>query len=312
MASQGDGRATALLQWSLANAAPRSDGEAPPPPPRVEKKWIDALLQTDGEKMLARLKAFLAADASLADRLEALDDIAAYCETIDAANGLLRGGGLSAMLKALTDPSAEVRWRAAVVLCQCTQNNARFRQVLYENDGIPALRKLLDEQSQPQVVNKAVGALSAALRHSPTACVQFFSLLDGTAAMLRLLADHQSDLQLRQKLLFILSQLVADSPQLASQLLQPPSLSLIFAQLQQQSTQPPDVQLVEHALMLLQALTNQSADNVAALNQAGAVDKLKTLSQLLRSQPDKEAYDEAQKQLLSVVVKLSTKQHVGV
>jgi hypothetical protein len=275
----GDGRQTALLNWALANSQPRENVEQQPPP-QIDRKWMDILLTSETEKMKKALATFLDENTSLDDRRDALDEINEYCERIDTANDLPKINGLNPIIHATTDPSADIRWRAAYILGTCAQNNPEFQNKLFESGGIAALLNLLSMNETPEVRSKALFALSGVLRNNTNNC-NAFSRMNGFSALVR--SFRGTDVSFRRKLAFILNNLVREVPSIADLLIQKEESAAVLDQLSSD-----DNDLLFNTVDLLLTLTKSSPRNAKQYKEAGSVEKIQEM--LARTQPQPDTY----------------------
>jgi hypothetical protein len=273
----GDGRQTALLNWALANSQPRENIEQQPPP-QIDRKWMDILLTSETEKMKKALATFLDANTTLDDRKDALDEINEYCERIDSANDLPKINGLNPIIHATTDPSSDIRWRAAFVLGTCAQNNPEFQNKLFESGGIAALLQLLGTNETPEVRSKALFALSGVLRNNSNNC-NAFSRMNGFSTLVR--SFRGTDVSFRRKLAFILNNLVREVPSIADLLIQKEEALAVLDQL---SSDDPD--LLFNTVDLLLTLTRSSPRNAKQYKDVGAVEKIQELLTRTQAQPE--------------------------
>ena len=115
------------------------------------------------------------------DTLEILCD---YVDNLDYAKDFHKLGGYSIFASCFSSPHNEIRWRAANLIAELTQNNP-YCQEAAVNEGILAqLLNLLDKDSCELVKIKAMYAVSAITRDCPIGYSEF-EKLDGWSIILR-------------------------------------------------------------------------------------------------------------------------------
>eukprot|EP01085_Mycamoeba_gemmipara_P002056 Mycagemm_TRINITY_DN10053_c0_g2::TRINITY_DN10053_c0_g2_i1::g.2056::m.2056 type:complete len:308 gc:universal TRINITY_DN10053_c0_g2_i1:985-62(-) len=279
---------TNMLQWSIANTAPR-DANAPPftpqMPPEEYKKWSDVMFKDDASKMKELLRVLTTTGATVEERETALEELNFLTETLDNANDLSKLGGLPPLVAALSDPSAGIRQRASWTLGTCVQNNHPFQHLLMQGGGLEPLLKLLQEDPVPEVRSKALFCLSGLLCNNKEGCDEF-SRKGGWQAMVR--CFRRGDLNLARKLTFILNNFMKQMPAIKDLLIEPESAATILDLLQMD-----DTDLCEKTLTLLRSIMEQSPRNVKRYKEQGAEKRLQELDTRLRalSKEHQDAYD---------------------
>jgi len=134
-----------------------------------DKKILEALLKTDGDKMKFLINIFTDPRYSLEEKEAALEELESFVEKQQNAIAVLipSVNVLPPLLDGLRSPYEGIRWRSAWVLGTIVQNNPEAQKKALENQGLQVLLEAikweLKEGKSLKVLNKLVYALSGLL-----------------------------------------------------------------------------------------------------------------------------------------------------
>lgn len=90
----------------------------------------------------------------------ALESIADFVDNIDIANDFYKVGGFSIFAPCLNSPHSSIRWRAADIIAEVSQNNPFCQEKFLESGLFPTLLNMIDTDPAEMVRVKALYAVS--------------------------------------------------------------------------------------------------------------------------------------------------------
>ncbi len=170
----------------------------------VLKRCLDCLYQNSNEDL---------DDKMLEEKSKALEQIHYLLDVDGNATDLCLMGGLFVVHNYLKSPYSSLRWRAAEVIADATQNKPMSQETFKDLKGISTLIGILDSDDLDMVKVKAVYALSCATRcHEPS--LQEFFKCNGVAALVKCIASDFE--KLRTKAAFMLINLIREDESIIS------------------------------------------------------------------------------------------------
>lgn len=159
--------------------------------------------------ILAQGKAEELDENSLEEKSKALEEIQFLLDSDHNATDLHLIGGLTLITEYLSSPYSSLRWRAAEIVAEATQNKPVCQLAFTDSGGIAKLVKILNSDDIDIVKVKSMYALSCVIRNCGDALKSFLSLDGGLNA---LLASISSDFEkLKSKASFMITNLIAAS-----------------------------------------------------------------------------------------------------
>ncbi|XP_067015204.1 hsp70-binding protein 1 [Anabrus simplex] len=225
----------------------------------------------------------------------ALEVIADWVDNLDTANDFYKIGGFVIFRPCLDSAHSSLRWRAAEIIAELTQNNPFCQEKILEAGLLPPLLALLDSDPNEQVRVKALYGISCLVRENPLA-LDAFMKNGGFSVLLRAM---QSDIQkLQIKSAFLLSCLCARSNNIKDELCQMGFIEQLVGMVTDYHTP-----VLEH---LLGALVNMATEHNFSKDECRRpeLELRPKLIRLINSFKDKEEYrDECEyaQQLLQLV-----------
>eukprot|EP00794_Sanderia_malayensis_P008252 gene8252-9134_t len=204
-----------LKDWS-DNPAERLDPE--------RQKWlretIDQLLKNSDTQILKHCLDCLTStgaeetnEENLESKSKALDEIHNLLDLDSNATDLNLMGGIYIVTSYLKSQYSSLRWRAAEIIADVTQNKPVCQEVVVKANTIPRLVEILKTDEVDLVKVKALYALSCATRHFSPALTVFLQS-DGVAALLESLKSNFE--KLRTKAAFMLINLINEDETVVS------------------------------------------------------------------------------------------------
>ncbi|GLH13986.1 Uncharacterized protein GBIM_18445 [Gryllus bimaculatus] len=145
----------------------------------------------------------------------ALETISDYVDNMDTANDFHKIGGFCIFRPCLGSAHSSLRWRAAEIIAELTQNNPYCQERILEAQLLPVLSSLVDNDPNEQVKVKALYAISCLVRENKKALKEF-NEKNGYSVILRAM---QSDIEkLKIKSAFLLSSLCSQNEQIKDEL----------------------------------------------------------------------------------------------
>ncbi|XP_069683764.1 hsp70-binding protein 1 [Periplaneta americana] len=146
---------------------------------------------------------------------QALEQIAAYVDNMDTANDFHKIGGFCIFRPCLDSAHGSLRWRAAEIIAELTQNNPYCQERVLEAGLLPVLLSLVDIDPNPQVRVKALYALSCLIRENDLA-LEEFGRHEGYSILLRAMQSHVEKLQIKSA--FLLTYICGRKPAIRDEL----------------------------------------------------------------------------------------------
>jgi len=140
---------------------------------------------------------------------EALEKISDFIDNIDFANDFCKIGGFQVLQACLDSGHSGVRWRAAGIVGECSQNNPFCQRAALDLGFLPTLLEMSEKDVDETCRVKAIFAVSCIVRDFLPA-FEVFSNLDGFSVLLRLMSTTIGKLKL--KATFFLSSLLSTYP----------------------------------------------------------------------------------------------------
>lgn len=226
---------------------------------------------------------------------EALQQIANYVDNIDIANDFHKIGGFCIFRPCLDSSHGSLRWRAAEIIAELTQNNPYCQERVLEAGLLPVLLSLVDVDPVQQVRIKALYALSCLIRENDHA-LEEFGRLGGYSVLLRAMQSRVEKLKI--KAAFLLTYICNHQPAVKDELFRMGFVEQLVG-LVSEDCQP----AMEHILSALQALVTDHAPSVNECRQPRLQLRsiLHNLLQQNQGKEDRQEEHEYTKNLLSII-----------
>ncbi|XP_012285893.1 hsp70-binding protein 1 isoform X2 [Orussus abietinus] len=134
----------------------------------------------------------------------ALERIADFVGNIDLANDFYKIGGFPILKSCLNSTHSSIRWRAAEIIAELTQNNPFCQEKILEAELMPILLNMVDSDESELARIKALYAVSCLVRGHPDS-LKYFDNHDGYSVLLRAMQSSIEKLQIKSA--FFLSSL---------------------------------------------------------------------------------------------------------
>lgn len=124
----------------------------------------------------------------------ALERIADFVDNIDVANDFYKIGGFAIFGACLNSPHSGIRWKAADIIAELTQNNPFCQERILEMGLMPILLGMVDTDDSEQARIKALYAVSCKSTtnaHMLQALIKFSSFSILSAKVLR--TEHDAN-----------------------------------------------------------------------------------------------------------------------
>ncbi|KAI8889107.1 Fes1-domain-containing protein [Backusella circina FSU 941] len=213
-----------LLQWAVNNSDNSSlaeqaeairRGEAKPDPSKYNSKMLEAILgKDDATRMKDAVACISDPEDTLDNKLIALDNLELLIEGIDNARNIENMKLWPAIIKQLEAEEPEIRTATAWVCGTAVQNNPQAQKAFMENGGLEPLLKLLQNDTDKNVRNKAQYAISGFLKHNQAGVIEF-EKSNGFETLQKILKED-TDATILRKVVFLYNTLVFDSDTLAT------------------------------------------------------------------------------------------------
>jgi len=226
---------------------------------------------------------------------EALQEIATYVDSMDIANDFHKIGGFCIFRPCLNSAHGSLRWRAADIIAELTQNNPYCQERVLEADLLPVLLSLVNVDPVQQVQVKALYALSCLIRENDHA-LEEFGRLQGYSVLLRAMQSHVEKLKI--KAAFLLTYICNRQSAVKDELFRMGFVEQLVG-LVNEGCQP----ALEHILSALQALVTDHAPSLNECRQPHLElhSILRNLLQQNQGKEDRQEEHEYTKNLLSIV-----------
>ncbi|KAL7142121.1 hypothetical protein ABFS83_08G102000 [Erythranthe nasuta] len=182
---------------------------------QMEIKELEKLqMPSDAKLMIVAINDLNNLSLSLEDRRRALQELLVLVEPIENANDLHELGGLTAVIRELNNPNAEIRRISAWILGKASQNNPFVQNqvlLLYQILELGVLAKLMEMANSDFVeeATKSLYAISALIRNYPEG-QDLFYMEAGDLMLQKILSNSSIDIRLHRKCVFLLSDLVIE------------------------------------------------------------------------------------------------------
>nr|CAG4640403.1 EOG090X0EEI [Daphnia pulex] len=140
---------------------------------------------------------------------EALEMITDFADSMDTANDFHKIGGFFILIPCLNSPHDGVRWRCCQLIGTLTQNNPYCQQHVLNEDLLPILLKMLENDDCEEARIKALYAISCLTRECAEAQDAFVHC-DGFSSLLRALQSSLGKLKIKAS--FLLTCLCNENP----------------------------------------------------------------------------------------------------
>ncbi|KAF7988293.1 hypothetical protein HCN44_009938 [Aphidius gifuensis] len=220
----------------------------------------------------------------------ALEIIVNYVDSMDMANDFYKIGGFAIFGPCLNSPHSTIRWKAADIIAEVTQNNPYCQEKILEMGLMPILLGMVDTDPSEQARIKALYAVSCIVRGNSLA-LKYMDINDGYKILMKAIQSPVEKLQIKSA--FLLSALCSreNSHPIRTKLIKMGLIEQAAGLLSMESVLP-DTR--DRLLSLLNSLT--ANNNLPALRECRRAELcLKmTLERHLKDLKDEEAVDEAQ------------------
>ncbi|TIB76798.1 hypothetical protein E3Q23_01652 [Wallemia mellicola] len=207
-----------LLQWGLTNSV-KEDGDADElkrmteeakaqsgPGQKYDPAVLDKILgKSDAEMMKEAMYVAVNDEATLDNRLIALDNFEMLVEQVDNAKNMKKIGLWDPIYTLLKHNEDDIKIAAAACTGSAINNDYDTQDTFMELDPLPLFISYLNS-SNKSLQNKAVLNISGLLKHNPVA-IHRFGVVDGWSALRRALEDT-NNINLQRKVTFLLNSLL--------------------------------------------------------------------------------------------------------
>lgn len=200
---------------SLSENAPAQQAtDAAPYEPsarKLDSSMLEAIMGPDDAKLMLESMTAIE-DASLSDEEHeiAFENLEALVEQIDNAKNLKNLKLWQPLLKQLAKPEPLFRRGGCSVMATAVQNNPDSQADFLAIDGLAAVLKRFEQDTDLGVRRKALFAVTATLRNNP-AGRERFGELSGWSAFSTFLDDAGNDANMQKRIIFFLSTLYGKS-----------------------------------------------------------------------------------------------------
>ncbi|XP_028153870.1 hsp70-binding protein 1 [Diabrotica virgifera virgifera] len=215
-----------LLRFSMeatrAEDAPSNSEFAPMDEER--KKFLEEALNSmsvDVVQIMQRQIAFLKGVESVdpsecnTNYLEAIETILEYVDNIDIANDFHKIGGFTTIYPCMKSKDSKIRAAGCELLAVLCQNNPYCQTVVLDNEFIPKLLHMIENDNDGQVVTKAIYALGGIVRDNPEGLTQLIHY-NGLTMLLNCLKSNHENVIIKSA--FLLGTLCRATPNLKEKL----------------------------------------------------------------------------------------------
>lgn len=188
-----------------------SDGMAPMTEER--RQWLENALDGMSVNPVQRIKGCMeclqSSSSTDEERNQAMGELIEWCEQMDYATDFHKIGGFDLFPRLLSDEEAEIRWQTLELIACLVQNNPYCQKAVLENNMLPVLLDLLDQDNNSTVKIKALYATSCLVKNFSDAQKEFTNN-DGFSVLMR--AMQQDVEKLKSKAAFMLSAVCNNTP----------------------------------------------------------------------------------------------------
>ncbi|XP_043282161.1 hsp70-binding protein 1 [Venturia canescens] len=130
----------------------------------------------------------------------ALERIADSVDNMDIANDFYKIGGFAIFGPCLNSPHSSIRWKAADIIAELTQNNPFCQERILEMGLMPILLSMVDTDDSEQARIKALYAVSCIVRGHPLS-LRYMDINDGYSILFRAIQSPVEKLQVKSAFL---------------------------------------------------------------------------------------------------------------
>ncbi|KAH1011619.1 hypothetical protein HUJ04_000948 [Dendroctonus ponderosae] len=188
------------------------------------RKWLESALKSMTVDVIDLLRKQIEILQNV-DKIQPTDDISQYesavetildyVDDIDTACDFHKIGGFLVLYPCLKSNYTKLRAAGCELLAVLCQHNPYCQQVVLDNEFVPKLLKMIEDDEDVHVAVKALYALSAIIRHSEEGFGQFIHY---NGPMILLKALDRGDDKLNTKATFLLTNLCDSQPDFKSRL----------------------------------------------------------------------------------------------
>lgn len=205
----------ALMKFCLeATKSEDTTSEEMTPMTEERRQWLENALVGMSVNPIQRIKGCMEClqncSSSDEERTQAMEGLIEWCEQADYAIDFHKIGGFDLFPQLLSDEEDEIRWQTLELIACLVQNNPYCQKAVLENNMLPVLLELLDQDNNSTVKIKALYATSCLVRDFPDAQKEFTNN-DGFSVLMR--AMQQNIEKLKIKAAFMLSAMCNNTPE---------------------------------------------------------------------------------------------------
>ncbi|XP_034952564.1 hsp70-binding protein 1 [Chelonus insularis] len=130
----------------------------------------------------------------------ALECIASYVDSMDVAVDFYKIGGFGILGACLNSPHDSIRWKAADVIAELTQNNPYCQDKILQMGLVPILLSMVDTDPSDQAKIKALYAISCIVRGNALS-LKYMDVNDGYSVLIRAMQSSIQKLQIKSAFL---------------------------------------------------------------------------------------------------------------
>lgn len=207
-----------MLQWAIGHSDPSKLKQASQDvqhlsPHHLNKRQVELKelmerlkMPSDAQLMQVAIDDLNNLTLTMEDHYRALQELLELVESLDNANDLHKLGGLSVVIRKLSNPEPDIRMISAWILGTACQNNPVVQKQILELGGLKFLMKMVSS-GFPEEATKAMFALSALIRNN-LAGRELFYAESGDLMLQDMLSNSSNDIRLLKKSLFLVADLV--------------------------------------------------------------------------------------------------------
>lgn len=214
-----------MLQWAIGHSDPSKLKETAEDvqhlsPHDLSKRQVELKelmerlkMPSDSQLMQRAIDDLNNSTLTVADHHRALQELLELVEPIHNANDLHKLGGLSVVIRELSNSEPDIRIISAWILGTACQNNPIVQKQILEHGGLQCLMKMVSS-GYPEEATKAMYALSALIRNNLEGQELFYAE-SGELMLQDMLSNSTTNIRLLKKSLFLVAALVEcqlDSP----------------------------------------------------------------------------------------------------
>ncbi|CAG9834252.1 unnamed protein product [Diabrotica balteata] len=147
--------------------------------------------------------------------LEAIETILEYVDNIDIANDFHKIGGFTTIYPCMKSTDSKIRAGGCELLAVLCQNNPYCQTVVLDNEFVPKLLYMIENDDDGQVVTKGIYALGGIVRDNPEGLTQLIHY-NGLSVLLNCLKSNHENVIIKSA--FLLGTLCRAAPNLKEKL----------------------------------------------------------------------------------------------